>query len=256
MKMINLNSDMGEGFGAYDIGNDDAMLDLVKSANIACGFHGGDPNIMERVIRSSIAKGVSIGAHPGFNDIWGFGRRQIHMPMQEIEASVAYQLGALQAIAFANGGSVTHVKPHGALNNMSSQNIEIATAISNAVHAVDQQLILVAVADSHLFNAGKRLGLKVASEAYADRSYDENGNLTSRKYEHAMIRDPVKAAEHVRRIIVDGIILAHNGKEIPVNADTICIHGDEPTGPAVASAVKSMLQKNNISIKTLPELEL
>lgn len=256
MKKINLNSDIGEGFGAYNIGNDEAMLELVKSANIACGFHAGDPNVMDRVIRASIANGVSIGAHPGFNDIWGFGRRQIHMPMQEIEASVAYQLGALQAIAVANGGCVTHVKPHGALNNMSSQNIEIATAISKAVHAVDQQLILVAVANSHLFNVGKNLGLKVASEVYADRTYDEDGNLTSRKYEHAMIKDPVKAAEQVRRMVIDEIIVAHSGKEIPVNADTICIHGDEPTGPAVASAVKNILQGNNIDIRPLPELDL
>jgi UPF0271 protein len=254
MKYINLNSDIGEGFGIYDIGNDDAMLNLVSSANIACGFHAGDPNVMDRVIKTALKKGVSIGAHPGFNDIWGFGRRKIYMPMDEIEASVAYQLGALQGMAAVSGTEVTHVKPHGALNNMSSESKDIANSIAKAVNAVDKKLILVAVAGSYLYDCGMQLGLTVASEAYADRTYEDDGNMTNRKFEHAMIREATVAAEQVRSIIIDGFITANSGKKIPVMAETICIHGDEPTGPAVALAVREMLNNEGIEVKTLPDL--
>ena len=256
MKNINLNSDIGEGFGVYDIGNDNEMLKIVNSANIACGFHAGDPNVMDRVVKESIRNGVSIGAHPGFNDLWGFGRRQIYMPAEEIEASVAYQIGALQAISGMNNARVTHVKPHGALNNMSSVEPEIADAIARGVNSVDPKLILVAVSGSFLFTAGHSLGLTVAAEAYADRSYEDDGNMTSRKYEHAMIKDPKKAADQVRNIVIDGYIVANSGKKIPVEADTICIHGDEPTGPAVAQAVKEMLEDAGIKIQPLPDLNL
>lgn len=256
MTKVNLNADMGEGFGAYDIGDDGAMLDLVASANVACGFHAGDPNVMDRVIRAAVDKGVSIGAHPGFNDLWGFGRRRIEMAMPDIEAMVAYQIGALGGMAAAAGGSVTHVKPHGALNNMASERDDIAGAIARAVHAVDPKLILVAVSGSSLFNAGKESGLAVASEAYADRTYADDGNMTSRKFSNAMIRDPAEAAEQVRRMVLDGIIVATSGKEIPVNAQTICIHGDEPTGPAVAKAVREMLRGEGIEIVPLPAMEI
>ena len=254
MKNINLNSDIGEGFGVYDIGNDAEMLKIVNSANIACGFHAGDPNVMDRVVKQSIKNGVSIGAHPGFNDLWGFGRRQIHMSTDEIEASVAYQIGALQAISATNNAIVTHVKPHGALNNMSSLDPAIATAIARGVNLVDPKLILVAVSGSFLFSAGQALGLTVAAEAYADRSYEDDGNMTSRKYDHAMIKDPEKAAAQVRNIVIDGYIIANSGNKVPVRADTICIHGDEPTGPAVAQAVRKMLDREGIAVKPLPEL--
>ena len=256
MKSINLNSDIGEGFGVYDIGNDNEMLKIVNSANIACGFHAGDPNVMDRVVKESIRNGVSIGAHPGFNDLWGFGRRQIYMPPEEIEATVAYQIGCLQAICAINNTRVTHVKPHGALNNMSSVEPEIAAAIAGGINSVDSNLILVAVSGSFLFSAGHSLGLTVAAEAYADRSYEDDGNMTSRKYEHAMIRDPEKAADQVRNIVIDGYIVANSGKKIPVKADTICIHGDEPTGPAVAQAVRKMLEDEGVKFQPLPDLNL
>ncbi|MBH67972.1 MAG: hypothetical protein CMM58_06435 [Rhodospirillaceae bacterium] len=256
MKKINLNSDIGEGFGAYNIGNDDAMLDIVQSANIACGFHAGDPNVMDRVVRMAAEKGVSIGAHPGFNDIWGFGRRRIYMPMEEIEASVAYQIGALQAIAISNNTAVTHVKPHGALNNMSSEIPEIAEAIAKAINAVDNQLIVVAVAGSHLFTSGRNLGLNLVAEAYADRTYEEDGNMTNRKYDHAMIRDPEQAVEQVRQLILEGVIVANNGVKIPTEVDTICIHGDEPTGPSIAEAIRKMLKDEGVELVTLPQLYL
>ena len=256
MKHINLNSYVGEGFGVYNIGNDEDMLATVSSANIACGFHAGDPNVMNRVIKTAKKHNVSIGAHPGFNDIWGFGRRKIYMPMDEIEASVAYQIGALQAMAIAEDTKVTHVKPHGALNNMSSESKDIAKAITRGIYGVDKNLILVAVAGSFLFDSGIRCGLKVASEAYADRSYEDDGNMTSRKFDHAMIHDAKKATEQVKSIVLDGIIVANSGKKIPVSVDTICIHGDEPTGPKIALAVKEMLDKEGVIIQRLPEMDL
>jgi UPF0271 protein len=254
MTKVNLNADMGEGFGAYDIGDDAAMLEMVTTANVACGFHAGDPNVMSRVIRAAVDKGVSIGAHPGFNDLLGFGRRRIDMSMPDIEAMIAYQIGALQGMAATAGARVTHVKPHGALNNMASERDDIAGAIATAVHAVDLDLILVAVSGSSLFRAGTKIGLPVASEAYADRSYGDDGLMTSRKFSNAMIRDPAEAAEQVRRMVLDGIIVSTSGKEIPVNAQTICIHGDEPTGPAVAKAVRAALEAEGIEIVTLPAM--
>ena len=254
MKKVNLNADMGEGFGAYDIGDDEAMLDLVRSANVACGFHAGDPNVMRRVIQMAGAKGVSIGAHPGFDDQRGFGRRRIEMPMAEIATMVTYQIGALQGMASASDQKVTHVKPHGALNNMASERDDIAEAIASAIYSLDPELILVAVSGAALFKAGIAAGLTVSSEAYADRTYADDGNMTSRKFDNAMIREPAVAAQHVRRMVKDGIIVTTTGKKIPVQAETICIHGDEPTGPAVAMAVRTMLETEGIEIVTLPEI--
>ena len=178
------------------------------------------------------------------------------MPMDEIETSVAYQIGALQAMAVIENTEVTHVKPHGALNNMSSESKDIAEAITRGISGVDKNLILVAVAGSYLFNSGIESGLKVASEAYADRSYEDDGNMTSRKFDHAMIRNEQQAVKQVRSIVLDGIIIANSGKKIPVSVDTICIHGDEPTGPAIASAVKEMLEKEGVILKPLPEMQL
>lgn len=252
--MVNLNADMAEGFGAWDIGDDEAMLDLVTSANVACGFHAGDPNVMNRVIRSAIERGVSIGAHPGFNDLWGFGRRRIEMAAADIEAMTAYQIGALQGMAAAAGTRVTHVKPHGALNNMASERDDMAVAIASAVRAVDASLILIAVSGSALHRAGLDAGLPVASEVYADRTYGDDGLMTSRRLDNAMIRDPRLAAEQVHRMVVDGIVVSTGGTEIPVDARTVCIHGDEPTGPAVARAVRAVLEEAGVGIVPLPDL--
>ena len=251
-----LNCDLGESYGSWKMGLDREVMPYIDQANIACGFHAGDPNVMNRVIKTAKKYNVSIGAHPGFNDIWGFGRRKIYMPMDEIEASVAYQIGALQAMAVIENTKVTHVKPHGALNNMSSESRDIAEAITRGISGVDKNLILVAVAGSYLFNSGIEAGLTVASEAYADRSYEDDGNMTSRQFDHAMIRNEEKAVKQVRSIVLDGIIIANSGKKIPVSVDTICIHGDEPTGPAIASAVKEMLEKEGVIIKPLPEMQL
>lgn len=256
MTKVNLNADMAEGFGAYDIGDDMAMLKIVGSANVACGFHGGDANVMDRVVGTAKAEGVSIGAHPGFNDLWGFGRRRITMAPREVEAMIAYQIGALQAMTALHGMKVTHMKPHGALNNMASEDRDLAEAIVRATRAVDPAIILLATTGSELMKAGATLDVPTASEVFADRTYDAKGSLTSRKRDDAMIRDPGQAVEHVLRMVETGKVRSTDGVEVPVVVHSICIHGDEPTGPAVAGAVRAALEAKGIEVVTLPEVPL
>ncbi len=251
---INLNADMGEGFGAYTIGNDDALLKIVRSANVACGFHGGDPNVMHRMVTRAREEGVSIGAHPGFNDLWGFGRRRIDMNLGDLEYAIAYQIGALQAIASYAGESVTHLKPHGALNNMAAEEIDIAMAIGRAIKTVDSTMIYVALAGSKMEQAAERLGLPLAREGFADRLYDDDGNLTSRKLDGAVIKDPAVATEHVIRMARDGEIISRNGKSLSRKVETICVHGDEPTAVAIAQAVRDGLQEAGIDVVPLTEM--
>ena len=251
---INLNADMGEGFGAYDIGNDDALLKIIRSANVACGFHGGDPNIMHRLVTRAREEGVSIGAHPGFNDLWGFGRRRIHMDPKDIEYAVAYQIGALQAIASYAAQSVTHLKPHGALYNMAAEEIDIAMAIGRAIKCVDSTIIYVALAGSEMERAAQLLGLPLAREGFADRLYDDDGNLTSRKREGAVIKDPAAATRQALTMVRDGAIISRNGKSISRKVDTICVHGDEPTAVVVAQAVRDGLQEAGIDVVPLTEM--
>ena len=253
---INLNADMGEGFGAYTIGNDDALLKIVRSANVACGFHGGDPNIMHRMVTRAREEGVSIGAHPGFNDLWGFGRRRIDMNLGDLEYAIAYQIGALQAIASYAGVTVTHLKPHGALNNMAAEEIDIAMAIGRAIKTVDSTMIYVALAGSKMEQAAEQLGLPLAREGFADRLYDDDGNLTSRKLEGAVIKDPAVATEHVIRMARDGEIISRNGKSLSRKIETICVHGDEPTAVAIAQAVRDGLQEAGIDVVPLTEMGL
>ncbi len=178
---VNMNADMGEGFGAYKIGDDDAILKIIRSASIACGMHAGDPLTMRHVVQRAKEEGVSIGAHPGFNDLWGFGRRRIDMNPEHLEYLMAYQIGALQAMAAYVGEKVTHLKPHGALNNIAAENADYAMAIGRAIKAVDREIIYVTNVGSEMEKAGRKLGLKVAREAYCDRLYDDDCNLTSRK---------------------------------------------------------------------------
>lgn len=253
---VNLNADMAEGFGAYDIGDDDAILKIIKSANIACGFHAGDPRVMHSVVKRSVEEGVSIGAHPGFNDIWGFGRRQIDMNPSDLEYMVAYQIGALQAMAAYAGAKVTHVKPHGALNNMAAIREDYAMAIARALKVVDRDLIYVALAGSEMERAGRRLGLRVAREGFCDREYDDDGNLTSRKIPGSVIKDPQVAARQVVEMVVNGKIVSRNGKMIPCKVDTLCVHGDEPTAIALARNVRAELENAGVKIVPINELKL
>lgn len=254
--LVNMNADMGEGFGAYDIGNDDAILKIIRSASIACGFHAGDPVTMRHVVQRAKEEGVSIGAHPGFNDLWGFGRRRIDMKPEHLEYLIAYQIGALQGMAAYVGEKVTHVKPHGALNNMAAENADYAMAIGRAIKAVDRDIIYVTNVGSEMEKAGRKLGLKVAREGYCDRLYDDDGGLTSRKVPGAVIHDPAAAAQHVVRMVVDGEIISRNGKRIECRVDTLCVHGDEPTAITLARTVREALEAAGVKIVRLPEMKL
>ncbi len=251
---ININADIGESYGKFTIGNDSELMTLIGSANIACGMHAGDPSIMVRTIGLAKEHGVSIGAHPGFNDIWGFGRRQIRMNPKDLEYLVTYQIGALQALAQAQNAKVTHVKPHGALNNMAHDDASYAEAIARGIKAADPNLIFVANAGSEMTKAGHKLGLRVANESYIDRRYDDNGKMLSRELENSVIKDPQQAAEHVLRILDERALVSVSGKRIPAEVDTFCIHGDEPTAVAVATAVVAALKQAGIQITPLPEL--
>lgn len=254
--MVNLNADMAEGFGAYDIGDDAAILDVIKSANIACGFHAGDPTVMRRVVEQAKAKGVSIGAHPGFNDLWGFGRRRIDMRPIDLENMIAYQIGAIQGMATLCGARVTHLKPHGALNNMAADNADYAMAIGRAIKAVDPTLIYVALFGSEMEKAAHALSLSCAREGFCDRQYDDDGNLTSRKIPGSVYKDPQVATRQVLEMVVNGHIVSRNGKRIACKIDTLCVHGDEPTAVALAHAVRRGLEGAGVKIVPIPEMKL
>ena len=251
---ININADIGESYGKYRIGNDDELMTLIGSANVACGMHAGDPSIMASTVRLAMANGVSIGAHPGFNDVWGFGRRQIRMSARDLEYLVTYQIGALQAIAGAQGGRVTHVKPHGALNNMAHDDRDYAEAIGRGIKAADRDLIYVANACSEMTKAAQRLGLKVANESYVDRRYDDNGKMLSRERDDAVIRDAKEAVEHVLRILEERALVSISGKRIPAEVHTFCVHGDEPTAVALMKAVRPSLKQAGVEVVSLPDL--
>ncbi|MCR9257638.1 MAG: 5-oxoprolinase subunit PxpA [Alphaproteobacteria bacterium] len=251
---VNINADMGEGHGAYDIGNDAALLKIVRSANVACGFHGGDASVMHGVVTAAKAEGVSIGAHPSFNDLWGFGRRQIDMDATELEHMVAYQIGALMAMASYAGLTVTHVKAHGALNNMACVRPDYAMAIGRAIKTVDPGLINLVLPNTELEKAGEELGLVMAREAFVDRLYEDDATLTSRKIQGAVIKDPAFAAERVVNMVRNQVIYSRHGKEIPAKIDSLCVHGDEPTALAVAEAARKGLEDAGIEIVPLPEM--
>ena len=249
---IDLNADLGE----TALENDAALMPYISSANIACGFHAGDPVTMREVVLRAKEEGVSLGAHPGFNDLWGFGRRQIDMRPDELEYMIAYQLGAMQAMATYAGLPVTHLKPHGALNNMAAVRADYALAIGRAIKTVDASVIYVALSGSEMEKAGRELGLRVAREGFCDRQYDDEGNLVSRKLSGAVLKDPAAVADQVVRLVLKGEIVSRNGEVIEHRADTLCIHGDEPSAIAVARAAREALERVGVKIVPLPELAL
>jgi 5-oxoprolinase (ATP-hydrolysing) subunit A len=254
MKRINLNADLGESFGAWTMGEDDALLQVVGSASIACGFHAGDPMVMRRTVRRALDAGVSLGAHPAWPDLQGFGRRPMQMSATEVEALVIYQIGALAAMAAAEGGRLTHVKPHGALSNQACEDDTLAAAIARAVRAVDHDLILLAPALSALHSAGERAGLKVASEIFADRAYSDAGTLLPRSQAGAVLHDAAAIAAHTLGILAAGGIVSASGKTLPCRMDSICVHGDTPDAAANARQLKTALQQAGWQPVTLPEL--
>jgi 5-oxoprolinase (ATP-hydrolysing) subunit A len=247
---IDLNSDMGESYGAWTMGDDAAMLSIVTSANVACGFHGGDWNVMHETATIAKVHGVAIGAHPSFNDRDGFGRRVIRGDsMAEIERMVAYQIGAMQAMATMAGHKVTHVKAHGSLGNLTNEEDDFALAIGNAIKAVDRTLVMVTMPGRNTERVADKLGLTQAREFFADRTYDDNGQLTSRKTPGSVLHDADMAAKRVLKTLHDRAITTVTGKRLPVAFDTICVHGDSPAAVAMARAVRTALEADGVALK-------
>ncbi|MDG5472659.1 LamB/YcsF family protein [Jeotgalibacillus sp. ET6] len=248
MLRVDLNCDMGEGFGAYKLGNDKDLLDYVTSANIACGFHAGDPSIMKKTVHMALEKNVGIGAHPGFNDVTGFGRRNIAVTPEETYDLVVYQIGALHGFVRAAGAKMQHVKPHGALYNMAARDSSLADAIAKAVYDVDPDLVLYGLSGSELIHAGLKRGLKTASEVFSDRTYQNTGELTSRKEENALIREDDLAAAQVVRMIKEQKVKSVSGTDVDLQADTVCIHGDGANALSFAKKIHAALTAEKINL--------
>lgn len=251
---INLNADMGEGFGAYRIGNDNQLLKIVASANVASGFHAGDPWVMTETLAMAKAEGVSVGAHPSFPDLQGFGRRVMHIEPGELRAITLYQIGALDGIARACGLRVTHTKPHGALNNMACEDAVIARAIAEAVSAYDPEMILLAPVFSELAKAGQEVGIPVALEVFADRAYTDTGHLLSRRHAGAVLHNPEACVANVSRMIEMGGVVSIDGKFLPTPFHSICVHGDNALAVDNAAQVRGCLEELGCTLLTLPEM--
>jgi len=245
---IDLNCDLGESFGAYTIGADEAVMSSISSANVACGYHGGDPAVMRRTVRLACAAGVAVGAHPGFPDLAGFGRREMHMAPQDAEDMILYQIGALAAIARSEGARLRHVKPHGALYNMAVRDRGLADAIARAVVSFDPSLILFALPGSALIRAGEACGLRIAPEGFADRTYEPDGSLTPRSRAGAVIHDPRTVVKRAVRMAVEGTVLATDGSELAMRVDTICTHGDTPGAQELTRALRTGLERAGVAI--------
>ncbi len=250
---INLNADMGESFGAYTLGDDAALLEIVATANIACGFHGGDPSVMRRTMAAAAAKGVSVGAHPSFDDLAGFGRRRIRMAPEALEDLVVYQIAAAEGVARAAGARLTHVKAHGALNNMASVERGYADAICRAVRAVDPTLLHLVSPGTALEAATLAHDLPIALEAFIDRAYEANGVLTPRSEPGALIVDPAAAAARALALARDGVVIARTGERLAMRVDSLCVHGDGPTAVAAARAARAAIEAAGIEIAALPQ---
>lgn len=246
---IDINCDLGEGFGAWQMGNDEAIMPFVSSVNIACGFHAGDPSTMMKTIQLAQKYQVHIGAHPGFPDLVGFGRRNMQLSPQEVYDIVIYQIGALQACAHAQGTKLHHVKPHGALYNMAANSTSLAAAIAEAIYAIEPNLILYGLAGSQLISAGKEKELRVYNEIFADRTYQNDGSLTPRSQQNAIITNSAEAIEQVLQIIETGHVTSLEGNQIPLSADTICIHGDHADSVLFAKSLAKALARKNIQIR-------
>jgi 5-oxoprolinase (ATP-hydrolysing) subunit A len=248
---IDLNADVGESFGAWHIGDDERLIPLVSSVNIACGLHAGDPVTLERTVGLAVAAGVAIGAHPGYPDVEGFGRRDMALSPAEIEASVLYQVGAVAAFAGAAGVPLRHVKAHGALYNRAAVDPAAAEAIARGVRRCRADLVLVGLAGSVLLEAGRAAGLRVAAEAFADRAYEPDGMLRARRHRDAVHDDPARAAAQAVQLVRDGGVTAVDGTFVPVAADTLCVHGDLPGAVERAVAVRAALEAAGIAIAAI-----
>jgi UPF0271 protein len=249
MRAIDLNSDLGESFGAWSMGDDAAMLNVVTSANVACGFHAGDPAGILRTLKAAVAKNVTIGAHVAYPDKVGFGRRNMDVASDELTADVIYQIGALQGLAKAAGTSVRYVKPHGALYNTIAHDRRQALAVIAAIRAIDPTLVLVALAGSELIELARNEGLQCVAEAFADRAYTPQGTLVSRREPGAVLHDPKLVAQRMLRLVEDGTIEAIDGSRTRIQADSICVHGDSPAAVEMARELRRVLENANLSLR-------
>ena len=252
---ININCDLGEKSKFHSIKNDPELLNIVNSANIACGYHAGDEQTMDMVIQISKKNGVSIGAHPSFNDPENFGRQRINLSSSEVRKLIIDQYEILQKIADNYGEKVTHMKPHGALNNMACENIELATTLANAINEISKDLIYLVPTGSKMEEAAKKFNMKIACEIFADRNYEDDGNLVSRKKPHALITDPEEAKKHVLNMVKNQSLNCHSGKQIPCEIDSVCIHGDNESSLATAKLIRNNLLENDLKLKPLNLME-
>ncbi|MBV2360397.1 LamB/YcsF family protein [Thalassococcus sp. CAU 1522] len=246
---IDLNADMGESFGPWVMGQDAALLEVVTSANIACGFHAGDPDVMAATMKTAVARGTGIGAHPGFPDLQGFGRRRMHLPPASLRALVQYQLSAAIGMARVAGGTVRHLKLHGALANMASEDEAMARTCYEAALAVDPDIIVMVLAATAQQRAVESLGCAWAGEIFADRAYNDDATLVDRSLPGAVIHDPDHAASRIVAMVQEGAIIAESGARIPAAVDTICLHGDGATALAIARATRAALEAAGIALK-------
>jgi UPF0271 protein len=253
---IDLNSDVGESFGPWAMGEDAALIPLVTSVNVACGFHAGDPATIERTIQLARSAGAAVGAHPGYPDLAGFGRRDLDMRPGDVEAAVLYQVAALAGMARAAGVELRHVKPHGALYNRAAHHEETAGAIARAIRRISSELIVVGLAGSVMLEAGRSEGLAVAGEAFADRAYEADGSLRSRQLADSVHREPHVAAAQAVSLVRDGLVRAIGGSTVHVAADTLCLHGDTPGAAAIATAVRTGLADAGIQVLALERAAL
>jgi len=248
---IDLNCDMGESFGAWPMGHDAAVMPHISSANVACGFHAGDPGVMRRTVRLAREHGVAVGAHPGLPDLVGFGRRELKIAASDLEDAVVYQVGALAAIAASEGVRLQHVKAHGALYNMAAKDSTLADAIAKAVASVDRGLILLGLPGSALLAAGERHGLPVAAEAFADRAYEPDGSLVSRLKPGAVIHDAEAVVARVVRMVSEGVVRAVDGTDVRLGAATVCTHGDTPGAHELVRRIREGLERAGVAVRPL-----
>jgi UPF0271 protein len=251
MMRIDINADMGESFGAYTIGHDEGLMKSITSANIAAGFHGGDPSVLRATIRLARAHGVAVGAHPSYPDLVGFGRRAMAVSPREAEDFVLYQIAAVGGVAQAEGVRMQHVKAHGELFNVAARDPDLAGAIARAVAAYDKSLILFAMPGSEMLKAGMALGLRTVTEVFADRAYEPDGSLMSRRKAGAVIHDPAAVVERAVRMVRGRSVVASDGSVVPLEADTICVHGDTPGADALAAKVRAGLEQAGIVVRAV-----
>src|SRR3954453_16462001 len=248
---VDINSDLGESFGAYSIGHDAGLMHAITSANVAAGFHAGDPSVLRDTIRLAKTSGVAVGAHPGFPDLVGFGRRELNVTPREAEDMVLYQVAAVAGVAAAEGVKVQHVKPHGALFNMAVRNAELSAAIARAVAAFDKTLILFGLPGSEILNAGRAAGLRVAAEVFADRGFEPDGSLASRRKPGSVIHDADAVVTRAVRMVKERTVVAIDGSVVPLEADTICVHGDTPGSAALAAKIRAGFERAGIAVKPI-----